>query len=68
MTHEEFQESLKNVSNEVLIDQCDKAVSEMCKNGMKAFTMCVPPRLTDTDIILSELIRRFKNTVDNKSE
>lgn len=66
MTHEEFQEQVKNITDQELIQKADDAVSKLCKTGAKSFTMTVPPRIDDTDIILSEIIHRFKTKVENK--
>lgn len=60
MTHEEFQDKLHNVSDRKLIEEATIQLDKMCKDGAKSFTMTVPPRLTDTDMVFSELIRRFE--------
>lgn len=63
MTHEEFQNKVQSVSNSDLIGMADKALSKLCSTGGRSFTMNVPPRVDDTDIVFSELIRRFKKEV-----
>lgn len=60
MTHEQFQDKVKAISDEDLIKKADDSVSKLCKTGAKSFTMTVPPQTDDTDIILSEIIERFK--------
>ena len=60
MTHEQFQEQVKSIPNDELIKKAELIVSNLCKTGAKSFTMSVPPRVGDSDIILSELIQRFK--------
>lgn len=59
MTHEEFQTQLQSIPDLELIEKANAIVSKLCKTGGNAFTMCVPPRLNDSDIILSEVIRRL---------
>ena len=60
MTHEEFQEKVKAIPAQELAEMAQKALSKLCSTGGQSFTMTVPPRLDDTDIILSEVIRRFE--------
>lgn len=44
-----------------LADKCDDAISKMCKTGGRSFTMSVPVNFdSDTDMILTELIKRFR--------
>lgn len=63
MTHEEFQEQVHGLSDRKLIEQATIAVDNLCKKGGSAFTMHVPPRITDMDILFTELIRRFEERV-----
>ena len=60
MTHEEFRQQLKEVPNLELAEKAQSALSKLCSTGGKSFTMTVPPRLDDTDMVLSELISRFE--------
>ena len=50
----------KALSDNELCDLAQKALSKLCETGGRSFVMTVPPRLDDTDIILSEIIRRFE--------
>lgn len=59
MTHEEFQEKVKAIPDQELAEMAQKALSKFSTGG-QSFTMTVPPRLDDTDIILSEVIKRFE--------
>jgi hypothetical protein len=61
MTHEEFQQNLENMPAEELIKECKEFISNACKTGGKNFVMHIPPRLTDFDIIFSELVTRYKS-------
>lgn len=53
--------------NKELIEKVKHIVSELAKTGGKSHIMRVPPEVTDTDMILSELVRRFEIlTYDNR--
>jgi hypothetical protein len=65
MKTEEFQKRQAEMSNEELIERAEKEVSELARTYGKSLRMCIPPMITDTDIILSELIRRFRNGISN---
>ena len=64
MTHEEFQEKLQSIPDSELVKKADDALSKLCKNGARSFTMTVPPRIDDTDMIFSEMIRRFQQRIE----
>ena len=57
---EEFNKKLSSITDSDLYDLVDKELSKMCKSGGRSFRMCVPAQITDTDILISELLRRFK--------
>ncbi len=63
MSHEEFLKKQADMSNKELIERATEELSKLCKTGGKSFTMCVPVRVTDTDMIISELIKRYKNKI-----
>jgi len=66
MTKDEiFYQKQNLMSDEKLIELCDAAVSKMCKTGGKSFTMTVPAKVDDTDTILTELIKRYKEKLAN---
>ena len=60
MTHEEFKAKVEALSDNELRDMAQKALSKLCETGGRSFIMTVPPRIDDTDIILSEVIKRFE--------
>lgn len=66
MTHEEFQNKVHLISDRKLIEDATIAIEKLCKTGARSFTMTVPPRLDDTDIVLSELTRRFEELILKK--
>lgn len=60
MTEEQFNKKRSEMTDSALIELCEKTISELAKTGGRSFRMCVPPMITDTDMVLSELVRRFK--------
>ena len=60
MTVEEFELKQSKMSDSELIDLCQKEVGELASTYGKSHRMTIPPMITDTDMLLSELIKRFK--------
>jgi hypothetical protein len=56
---DEFDKKLNLISNKQLIEIAQAELEKLCKTGAKSFNMCIPPQITDTDIIFQELIDRF---------
>lgn len=69
MSHEEFQQQCSSIPDLELAKMASDALSVLCKTGGRAFVMSVPPKMSDADIVFSELIRRFEAIVyqDQKS-
>ena len=44
----------------------ERQITELARTGGKSHRMCVPPMPEDTDMILSELIKRFKCALANE--
>ncbi len=63
MTEKVFKEKQESMSNEALIGFVEDQITELARTGGRSHKMCVPPRITDTDILFSELVRRFKKSV-----
>ena len=61
----ETSENLKEMSNEALIGFAEDQITELVITGGRSHKMCVPPSITDTDMLFSELIRRFKKALAN---
>lgn len=61
-----FEEKQQAMSNEALIGFVKDQISELAKSGGRSHTMCVPPEITDTDMLLSEMLRRFKESCSKK--
>jgi hypothetical protein len=60
MKVEEFEKRMAKMSDKELIELAYKQVSELAKTGGRSLRMCVPPMVTDTDMILCEVIKRFE--------
>jgi hypothetical protein len=54
------------MSNETLIKEVERQITELARTGGKSHRMCVPPMPEDTDMILSELVRRYKRALANE--
>ena len=61
-----FKEKVDSIPNEVLILKSYKAISDLCDDTQN-FTMSVPPRSDDTDILLTELVKRYEKLVKRQS-
>lgn len=60
MTTEQLNMELEQITDLELIDLVDNEISNLCQTGGKSFTMNVPVRAKDSDMILSEILKRFK--------
>lgn len=60
MTTEQFDAKQEEMPDSELIALVEKQISELAKTGGRSFTMCVPPMVTDTDMLFCELVRRLK--------
>mgnify|MGYP000290573016 CR=1 FL=1 len=63
MKTKEFNDKLSQIDDLVLVEKAKTSLSRLCETGGKSFTMRVPVTLEDTDIILSEVIKRFEQLV-----
>ncbi len=59
-TNEEFEAEQNAISDNKLAEMAHRALSKLCDTGGRSFTMTVPPRIDDTDMVIAELIKRFK--------
>ena len=60
ITKEQFEQKQAEITDKELHDLVRTELSKLCKTGGKSLTMCVPPMFTDTDMLISELLDRFK--------
>lgn len=67
MTHEELKAKMASITDKDLVELCETELSKLCSTGGKSFTMTVPVRTSDTDMIFVELIRRFKANTDQSN-
>lgn len=61
MTIEQFKQKQAEMSNEELVKLAKERVKELRERGGRSHRMNIPSQVTDTDMIFSELIRRFEN-------
>ena len=64
MTVEQLKKKQAAMSETELIELASKQVSELARTGGRSHKMCVPPEITDTDMLFSELIKRFQKLVN----
>lgn len=64
MTQEELDRQLSEIPDEVLIEKSTAILNDWCAGGNK-FTMSVPPTKNCPDLIVAELIERFKRYSEN---
>jgi len=60
MTIEEFRQLQAEMPDEELVKIATEELSKMCHTGGNSFHMSVPVKTTDTDMIFSQLLVRFK--------
>lgn len=63
---EELNEKLAKISDKDLAEQVSNLISKLCRSGSSAFIMSVPVNVSDSDMILCELVRRFKELTVEK--
>lgn len=68
MTTEQFKKLQAAMPDEELIEKAEHQISELAKTGGKSITLCVPPEITDTDIILSEIVERYKSLISHLND
>lgn len=63
MTEEQFEEKQRSMPLNELIELAEKQIHDLIESGGKSINMCVPPQITDTDMVLCEVVRRLKVSV-----
>jgi hypothetical protein len=66
MTEQGLKELQESMSDQELITEVERQISELARTGGRSHKMCVPPMPTDTDMILSELVKRYKRALANE--
>lgn len=64
ITQEELERQLSEIPDEVLIEKSTAILNDWCAGGKK-FTMSIPPTKNCPDLIVAELIERFKRYSEN---
>ena len=57
---EQFRLKQQEMPDKELAELARNEVSQLCKTGGKSIKMCVPPMVTDSDMLLCEVIQRFE--------
>ena len=63
MTTDKFEEDQANMHDGTLVKLVEDKLRLLCKTGGKSLTMSVPPRIDDFDMLVCELIRRYKQAL-----
>ena len=63
MTIERLNELQSEMSNKTLIKLVEKQISELARTGGGSHKMCVPPMPEDTDMLFSEMVKRFEKLI-----
>lgn len=58
--YQAHREAMAAIPDDELAERVDAGLKELCKTGGRSFTMSVPVLTTDTDVLIAELLRRFK--------
>ena len=66
MTEERLKELQTEMSNETLIKLVEKTITDLALTGGRSHRMTVPPQIDDTDMLLSEMVKRFKSALANE--
>lgn len=64
MTGKEFNDKRNSMSNHELIELTKREISKLCETRGKCFTMTVPPKIKDTDMLLCEIVNRFEEILN----
>jgi len=64
MNTEEFEKNRKGMSDEELIRLVREEIHQLTKPFGRKPNLNIPPRITDTDLILREIIDRYENLMD----
>lgn len=67
MTEETLNKQLSEIPDETLIEKSREILKDWC-NGGKKFTMSIPPTKNCPDLLIAELIDRFKRYSDQNGQ
>lgn len=57
---ETFEQKQSAMTDKELCELLDSELSKLCKSYGKSFNMSIPPMITDTDMLIGEMLERFK--------
>lgn len=57
---EKFEEKQTAMPDAELALLVEKEIQQLCKTRGRSIKMCVPPMISDTDMLLCEMLKRFK--------
>lgn len=63
---EEFRKKQSDMPDEELLSKCREELSKLCKTGGRSLTMHIPPQVDDIDMLFSELMRRYKLSIQKQ--
>lgn len=63
MTQKHFETKQAEVSDTKLIETIETKLSKLCQTGGRSLSMSVPPQVSDIDMAICELIRRYKQLI-----
>lgn len=66
-TFDILNKQLSEIDNTTLLEMGYSEITKLCKTGGRSFTMSVPVNIKDTDIILTEIINRYKEYLKSKN-
>ena len=64
MTEQELKEEQKAMEDKTLITLVEMTITDLAETGGRSHRMTVPPQIDDTDMLLSELVERYKNALN----
>jgi len=64
MTEQQFNEKQAAMPDAELAEKCEKLILDFDENGEKNWIINAPPNVNDYDMLLRELIRRFRTKND----
>lgn len=62
---ERFEAKQAAMSDAELAELCEKKIYKLARPNKRNYQMCVPPMVTDADMLYCELIKRIKKLTDN---
>ncbi len=61
MSIQELREKQAAMSDQELAEKCENLIHELSESGGKRWRICVPAQVNDSDMLLCEIVRRFRD-------